>query len=83
MSDWERQIHGVDGAITWEPLTGKVLKTVKARFKEYMDDDPDARPRDHLKLGRSRDGTRVTPLGDTRQMHGPNGVCTCCHGRTP
>lgn len=45
--------------------------------REGIDEDPD-----HLVLGGGRrDGTKVTLIGFAADLHGPNGVCTCCHGR--
>jgi hypothetical protein len=34
---------------------------------------------DREPLGR----VRVTLIGHARDLHGPTGVCRCCHGRAP
>lgn len=36
----------------------------------------------HVRVGEGRHhNTHVTLLGTAQELHGPAGVCTCCHGR--
>lgn len=43
----------------------------------------------HIRLGRDWDrpsnenAGEVTFIGSARDLHGPDGVCVCCHGRRP
>jgi hypothetical protein len=54
-------------------------KRINQRFRALMD----KRTR-HLRVGiLQRDDTWVSFVGMVRDLHGPDGVCTDCHGRTP
>ena len=54
-------------------------KAINRRFKQLMDRDVR-----HVRIGqRHQDGTDITLVGNVWEMHGPDGCCTCCHGRTP
>lgn len=40
--------------------------------------------RHHVRVGQRRqDGTQITLHGSAAELHGPNGLCSCCHGRAP
>lgn len=60
----------------------RLIDTTKMRAddsSEGIDEEPD-----HITVGQlRRDSTQVRLIGLARDLHGPEGVCTCCHGRRP
>ena len=89
MSDWERL--GADGV--WHPLTKTQDREARSRFKNLMDarearitENPDAfedHASNHLEVGSRRgDQTGFTLIGHAKDLHGPEGVCTCCPRRS-
>lgn len=87
---WER----IDANGDARSLTTVQEKKARQKFtalfgavKQRRDWDPDKRDEideepDLLVLGGvRRDGTQVKLIGRASDLHGPNGVCTCCGGR--
>lgn len=63
-----------------------------SKTKDRVEKDLEQRRRDcldekviHLRAGdwRGLQGAEISILGTTRELHGPDGVCTCCPRRTP
>ena len=53
-------------------------KDALQRFRECI-----AGERTHVRVGeRRQDGTEVRLIGSVKELHGLQGVCTCCHGRS-
>lgn len=87
MSVWER----IDRHGEAHQLDQKADRSCRHRFSALMDargkrlvDDPDDLDEgfDHLEVGGTRnDGTGIRSLGSIWDLHGPTGVCRCCHGR--
>ena len=87
MSIWQR----IDENGEAHDLTAAEDKAARKRFRALMDaraqrstgslDAIDGQP-PHIELGaRRRDGSSVRLIGMARDLHGPSGPCTCCHGR--
>ena len=58
----------------WQPKTDK---EANAHFRRLMD-----REVAHIRLGQRRgDDTWVALVGTLADLHGPQGVCTCCPRR--
>jgi hypothetical protein len=56
----------------------KATKAANQRFRALLDKETR-----HLRVGQlHRDDTWVAFVGTTRDLHGPEGSCTDCHGRT-
>lgn len=54
--------------------TKQQQKELNATFWAYRRGE-----RRHVRVGqRAQDGTTITLLGTAQQLHGPDGVCTCC-----
>ena len=86
MSAWER----IDANGQAHALNQKEDKRARQKFAALMDardrrakwdsdkrDDIDEEP-DHLSVGTRRDGGGVRLIGMARDLHGADGVCTCC-----
>lgn len=53
-------------------------KNTNAQFRDMMDENVT-----HLRVGQGREHrTAVALIGHARDLHGPDGVCTCCPRRT-
>jgi hypothetical protein len=55
-------------------MATRAEKDAEHRFRECI-----KRERKHLRVGSGRqDGTEVRHIGSASELHGADGVCTCC-----
>lgn len=59
-----------------DPADAKAAKRLNQRYAQLM-----GREVMHVRVA-NQPGQSVTILGTAAQMHGPDGVCTDCHGRS-